>query len=233
MSTKSGYVGMYIKTTGQTSIQYEIIPRIISRFIVISNSIICFTSFIIFFIREKINPINKAILISGGIYSTLGIFINVLGQRAWPIVFLPISLGASYIYKTKFKKYIKFFYLFLIILFVFIPINRSFYRGAIIFQTREAYQAENFMIDHYNWENDDIILAYFRVGKYLGARLVRYVESEFSYIFPRINEYDSIFYTMGLDKSLLMYNYTKERILQEEKFSSVYNNGFSYLMIRP
>jgi hypothetical protein len=48
-------------------------------------------------------------------------------------------------------------------------------------------------------------------------------------LFPRINEYDSIVYTVGLGKNLLRYNYTTERILSEEKFNVVYNNGFSYI----
>lgn len=240
MSTSSGYIKIIETTTQKTTILFDIIPQIIRRSIVISTFIICFSGFIIFIIRGKIRPIDKAIFISGLIYSALGFFINILGQRAWVIAFLPISLGASYLYITKFRPYIKLSYLILIILFIFIPIGKTLYWRNITFQTIEAYKAENFVIDHYDWNNRNRILAHYRVARYFTSRLIHYIESEYTNYFwlegiaqKRINNYDSIFHTVGLEKILLRYNYTIERILHEEKFSSVYNNGFSYLMIKP
>jgi len=104
-----------------------------------------------------------------------------------------------------------------------------------MFQTREAYHAENFMIDRYNWTNPGFILAHFRVITYLQTKqpsLAYFEDDIYSPIFPRLKEYDSIVYTVGLGKNLLKYNYTMERILREEKLNVVYSNGFSYIAIK-
>jgi hypothetical protein len=104
-----------------------------------------------------------------------------------------------------------------------------------MFQTKEAYQAENFMIDHYNWKNPRVILAHYRVITYLQTKQpsVAYFEDDlYSPSFPMLKKYDCLVYTVGLGKNLLNYNYTTERILREEILNIVYNNGFSYIAIK-
>lgn len=104
-----------------------------------------------------------------------------------------------------------------------------------MFQTKEDYQTENFLIDHYNWTNPAFILAHYRVITYLQTKQpsVAYFEDDvYSPLFPRLKEYDCIVYTVGLGKNLLRYNYTTERILHDEKLNVVYNNGFSYIAIK-
>jgi hypothetical protein len=102
-----------------------------------------------------------------------------------------------------------------------------------MFQTKEAYYAENFMIDRYNWTNPSLILAHYRVTTYLQTKqpsLSAYFEDAvYSPLFPRLKEYDTIVYTVGLGKDLLRHNYTTEKILREEKLNFIYNNGFSYI----
>jgi hypothetical protein len=104
-----------------------------------------------------------------------------------------------------------------------------------MFQTKEAYHTENFMIDYYNWTNQAFILAHVRVITYLQTKqpsLAIFEDDVYSPLFPRLKEYDSIVYTVGLGKNLLSYNYTTERILREEILNVVYNNGFSYVAIK-
>jgi hypothetical protein len=93
-----------------------------------------------------------------------------------------------------------------------------------MFQTKEAYQAENFMMDHYNWTSPSLILAHVRVISYLQTKQPSFAYFEddvYSPLFPRLKEYDSIVYTVGLGKNLLRYNYTTEGILREEKLHGI------------
>jgi len=194
----------------------------------------CLVGFIILLIKRKMRDLDKAIFLTGGVYSAFGIIFSTLGSRAIPIVFIPISLGVPYLLESRFRPYIKSLFLVLLILFTFIPLHTSFYDSQVMFQTKEAYYAENFTIDHYNWTRPALILAHYRVITYLQAKhpSALYFESDFSPAFPRLKEYDSIVYTVGLGKNLLRYNYTTERMLREEILNVVYNNGFSYLAIR-
>ena len=61
---------------------------------------------------------------------------------------------------------------------------------------------------------------------------VRFEDDYFSPLFPRLNEYDAILYTVGLGNSFLKYNYTIEWIVNEENLSYIYNNGFSTISVK-
>jgi len=99
-----------------------------------------------------------------------------------------------------------------------------------MFQTNEAYQAENFMIDRYDWRESSLILAHLRVVTYLQAKqpYVAQFEDDVFTLLPRIEECDSIVYTVGLGKNLLRDDYAKGRMLREQ-LNVVYNNGSSYI----
>lgn len=228
------YAGKIEATLAPASVQLDIIAQTFSRFVVIVTTILCSAGFIVLLIKRRMRPLDKAVFLSGAVYSAVGSLVLLLGSRAIPLVFVPVSLGASYLFESRFRPYLKCLFLVLLILFLFIPLHMSFYDSQIMFQTKEAYQAENFMIDHYNWTNPSLTLAHFRVATYLRTKQpsVAYFESDFSTLFPRIKEYDSIVYTVGLGKNLLRHNYTSERILREEKLNVVYSSGFSYMAIK-
>jgi hypothetical protein len=228
------YSSIVESTLTSTSVPINFVAQIFSRSVTIATIVACFVGFIILIIKRRMRDVDKAIFLTGTLYSVFGIFFSTFGSRAIPIVFIPISLGASYLLEGRFRSYVKFLFLALLILFVFIPLHSSFYDSQIMFQTKEAYEAENFMIDHYNWTNPSLILAHRSVITYLQTKQpsVAYFESEFYPLFPRLKDYDSIVYTVGLGKSLLSYNYTTERILHEYKLNVVYNNGFSYIAIK-
>jgi hypothetical protein len=103
-----------------------------------------------------------------------------------------------------------------------------------MYQTQEAYRAENFMVTTFNWTHPSFILAHTRVVTYLAARqpsTVNY-ESDFSRLFPRFKDYDSILYTIGLGKNMLRYNTTIEDVVQQGHINLVYDNGFSLMTIK-
>jgi len=229
------YSAIVEATLAPVSVPIDAVAQIFSRAVTIATITLCLVGFIILLIKRKMGDLDKAIFLTGIVYSAFGIVFYTLGSRAIPIVFIPISLGASYLLESRFRPYVKSLFLVLLILFVFIPLHGSFYDSQIMFETKEAYYAENFMIDHYNWTNPSVILAHYRVVTYLQTKQpsVAYFEDDvYSPLFPRLKEYDSIVYTVGLGKNLLRYNYTTERILREEKLNVIYNNDFSYVAIK-
>jgi hypothetical protein len=235
MTVPSEYSSIAKAVLAPVSVPIDEIAQMFSRGVTIATVMVCFAGFTVLLIKRKMRDLDKAIFLTGAVYLTFGIIFFTLGSRAIPIVFIPISLGASYLLKSRFRSYVISFFLVLLILFAFIPLHGTFYDSQIMFQTKEAYQAENFMIDHYNWTNQAFILAYFGVITYLQTKQPSpaiFDNDVYSPLFPRLKEYDSIVYTVGLGKNLIGYNYTTDRILREEKLNMVYNNGFSYVAIR-
>ena len=231
MTLPSEYSSISEAALAPVSVPIDAIAQMFSRTVTISTVVICVAGFIFLLIKRKMRDLDKAIFLTGALYSALGILFYTLGSRAILLAFIPISLGASYLFESNFRSYLKCSFLVLLILFLFLPLHMSFFDSQIMFQTKEAYQAENFMIDHYNWKKPSLILAHIRVVTYLQTKQpsVAYFESDSSILFPRLNDYDSIVYTVGLGKNLLKHNYSTERILHEEKLNLIYNNGFSYI----
>ncbi|MFX1508461.1 MAG: hypothetical protein ACFFDC_20465, partial [Promethearchaeota archaeon] len=225
----SEYTAKIEATLAPASLQLDTIAQTFSRFVIIAVTILCFAGFAILLITRKMRTIDKAVFISGLIYSAVGSVILLLGMRALPIVAIPVSLGASYLFESRFRQYLKPLFFVLLILFLSIPLHQSFQRD-IQFQTREAYIAENFFISNYTWTKPSIILAHFRVVKYFQPRLT--VSAYFSASQESVEEADSIFYTIGLGRHFLLKNYTLERMFCEERPNLVYNNAFSYIAIK-
>jgi len=231
----SEYSKIFEATLSPAHVPIDIVAQTFSRTVTITTIAICLAGFMILLIKRKLRDLDKAILITGAVYSIVGGLFFILGSRAFPIFFIPVSLGASYLLEGRFRRYIKSLFLILLILFVFIPLHVSFYDSQIFFQTKQAYCAENFMIDQYNWTRPSLILAHFRVITYLRTKqpsMANFENDVSSPLFPRLKEYDCIVYTIGLGKNLLRYNYTTEKILREEKFDMIYDNGFSYIAIK-
>lgn len=235
MTVPSEYSSIVKAVLAPVSVPIDEIAQMFSRGVTIATVMICFAGFTVLLIKRKMRDLDKAIFLTGVVYSAIGIIFYTLGSRAIPIVFIPISLGASYLLKSRFRSYVISLFLVLLILFVFVPLHGTFSTSQVMFQTKEAYQTENFLIDHYKWTNPSLILAHFRVITYLKTKqpsLVYFEDDVYSTLFPRIKEYDCIVYTVGLGINLLRYNYTTARILLEGKLNVIYNNGFSYIAIK-
>ena len=156
--------------------------------------------------------------------------VYVLGSRAVPLAFISVSLGASYLFATRFKPYLKSLFLVLVILFSFISLHAAFVKN-VYFSTEESYGAENFFIDHHNWTKRSLILADFWVADYFTGK-----QTLNAYTFSRdplmIKEVDTIFYTIGLGQDIYNFNYTIEKIINEERLNVVYSGGFSIVAKR-
>jgi hypothetical protein len=229
LSSANEYPPMAQATLAPVSVPIDAIAQMFSRTVTIAVALICVAGFIFLLVKRKMRALDKAILLAGAVYSGFGVLLNNLGERAIPIAFIPISLGAAYLFEGRFRPYLKYIFLVLLTLSAFIPLHMSF-SNEIQFQTQEAYKSENFMIDHYNWTKPSFILADFRVITYLESVSVA---SHFSSEPQTVKEVDTIFYTVGLGKDFSGYeNYTVEELFQEEKLNMVYNNGFSYLAMK-
>lgn len=228
----SEYSHLVERTLVPVSVPFDSIAQMFSRGVIVTMVMVCLAGFTVIVVRRKMRDLDKAIFLTGTLYSSIGIVLSALGSRAIPIVFVPLSLGALYLFESRFRPHMTSLFLVLLMLFVFVPLHTSFDNSQIMYQTKEAYQTENFMIDHYNWTPPSFILAHVRVMTYLQTKQpsVAYFEDDvYSPLFPRIREYDAIVYTVGLGINLLRYNYTTERILREEKLNVVYSDGFSYI----
>jgi hypothetical protein len=229
MAASPEYAAKIEGTLTSASIPLDIVAQTFSRFVVVATAIVCGIGFITLLIRKKVGLTDKAVFLSGIVYSILGALVFLLGSRTYSIVTIPISLGASYLFESRFRQYLKCLFFVLLILFLSIPLHSSFYDRDVLFQTKEAYEAANFMLDHYNGTNRNYILANYRVMTYLRYKITG---ADISHHPLEFKEADIIVYTVGLGRSLLKENYTIEKILSGERLNLVYDNGLSSIATR-
>lgn len=226
ITSGSEFANVVQATVAPVSPPIDAMPQMMSRVITIAFIIICSTGFLLSLIRRKSRNLDKAIFLTGTIYSVTGIVFYVLGSRAIALAFLPLSFGAVYLFETKLRPYLACVVLVLLILFPFVSFHSTF---TVIFQTGEEYSADNFFIDNYNWTNPGSILANFRVVNYLASKQ----SSEAYSVDPQaITEADTILYSIRLGKQFLELNYSMEKTIYEEKLDMIYNNGLSYVVTR-
>jgi hypothetical protein len=208
------------------SVPIDVIAQMLSRAVTIASVTICGAGFIILLFKRKTRSLDKAIFLTGTIYSAAGVVLYVLGSRAISLAFLPISLGAVYLFGTRLRPYLACVILVLLILFPSIPFHSTF---TSIFQTEEEYAADNFLISSHNWTKPGLILADYRAITYLESIQA---SDAYSPLIRVIKEADTIFCTIALGKELLYFNYSMEKIVYEKKLNTIYTNGFSYVATR-
>ena len=199
----------------------------ISFFLVVS---VCGFGFLILIYKKRLENVDKAFFLSGLFYFLIGNFLPILGSRAIAFIFIPISLGVYSFIKGRRVTILKTAFLVCLILFTFTSIHRTFF-DQVHFQTKEVYIAENFMLRNYSWNNTTPprVVIDFRQQNYLvgfepeGA----YFSGPNSANFSAINEYDCIFYTVGLGKSLAARSITIETLVENSSFNLIYSNGFT------
>lgn len=214
----------------------DVIPQLFSRTITIAFAILCFAGFVFLIIRRKLRVTDKAILVTGVFYSVLGVALYILGSRAIAIVFVPISLGIISLFETKFRPYLKYLVVVLLICFVFVPIHFSYATGfPTAFQTKEDLVSAHFMIEKYDWASKSVVITDLGTAVYTSPQIQGNTQID-SDLAPRfrlanITMYDSIVYSVGLAASLHRSNIPIEKTSQQitDKFDVVYNSGFSYI----
>jgi len=216
--------------TTTTIAPIDAIAQLFSRAVSITIVVVSVIGFILLLIKRKMREIDKAIFLTGALISALGFVFYYIGSRAIPVCFFAISLGASYLIESKQKRILTGFFLILVILFTFIPLHSSFI-SEIQFQTKEDYQTENFVIDHYNDTKASYVLAHLRVVTYMNAKNPNsYYEKPSSATLSNLDKYNIIVYTLGFGRSLLGYNYTAMRILREQRLNIVYSSDSSFVL---
>jgi hypothetical protein len=204
------------------------LAQVLSRAVTIAAVISCVAGSLLLLLKRKMRLFDLAIFTTGLVYTVLGLVLNTLGERALVILFIPFALGAAYIAQNKFRKVVLSIFLILIVLYAFIPLHLSF-NTEIQFQTTETYVADNFFLDHYNWNNPGLTVADFRTNNYLTAKL-----PVNQYIQPMLaadEHADGLLYTpqfVGLEIG----NYSSmQNLSQGQKLDVLYNDGFSFILI--
>ena len=225
MGSLSYFVSAATATTVQTSINN--IAQLFSRVVTITAVVICVVGLLILFLKRKTNVLDKAILFAGAIYSVLGVVLNTLGYRAVAVAFVPISLGAAFLFNSKFKICFAVVFSVLLALFFFIPLHNSFVTE-VSFQTNQNYVADNFFLDHYNWKNPGFVVTDFWTNTYLLPKLDNY-----QYIYPNFDlpqKVHTVLYTPQFTGINLDNYTTMQDFAQGENLNIVYNDGFSYIL---
>jgi hypothetical protein len=239
MTSSTEYSSIVSQSLVPVSVATDVVAQAFSRTATIAFAMICFVGFVILVIKRKMREIDKAIFLTGALYSGLGAVLNTLGARALPIVFIPISMGILYVYQSKFRPYLKCFILILLVLVVFIPIHTSFGWSYIQSQTKEAQETANFMIEKYDWNRHSIILSHVSDYAYIAPQVEgnSAIYNDFSSQFQSksIETYDCIIHSVGLAKSLESNNFSEENVSRQisDRFNVIYNSGLSYIAEKP
>lgn len=227
--TPTDYSSIASATVSTLPNSTDIIAQFFSRTVVVATIITGIVGLVFMLIKRKTNTLDKAILLAGIAYSGLGIVLNTIGFRALALVFIPISLGAAFLFKGKLKPFLAGLFLVLLILFLFVPLHTSF-ATQVTFQTREAYVAENFFLNHFHWESSSFVVTDFWTASYLTTKT-----SSYEYIYTTLNtgaRPDVVLWTPQMVSSGLA-NYSSMQSLSEgERLNLVYNDGNSYVLTK-
>lgn len=216
----------------------DVIAQLFSRVTVVATAVVTGLGFMVLVVKRKLKHNDYAILLTGVLYVGVGVLLPVLGERAFFMVAVPASLGASYLVESKLKKYFRPLFLILVVLFTFVLIHETFYDRYTQFQTREAYLTANFMVERYNWTSAGTILSNIGEYAYLLGRIERntILENDASPSFQELNvdKYNCIIYSVGLEKSLLRYNFSIQETSREieNRFDILYSSGLFYIASR-
>ena len=235
LNSSSEYSSVIQSSITPASVPVDDIAQLFSRATTIVAIAICVIGFLFLIIKRKLRNLDKALLLTGMFYTGLGVFLAALGSRAIVIAFIPVALGAVWLFESKIHPYLKkifsAFVIVLLILFLFIPLHLSF-NSSIQFQTQESYKAENFLIQHAEWEKSPYVFAYSRVIPYVQSKIA-FDTPITPYLDTEGKPFDIVLYTVGLGKDLLTQNYTLQKIISEDNLNLVYSTGVSIIATRP
>lgn len=234
--TSSSEYSATIQTTVQVSSNsIDAFAQLISRAVIVSTAALCLLGFILLILKRGTKNHDKAVFIIGFLYSIGGVFTFLLGTRALSIFMVPLSLGVAYLVESKFTKRFKPFiiaiFVLLLLFFPFVPLHGSFSNEDIQFQTIEAYDAANMLLDNYDLSKDGNVLADYRVVTYFESRMGGDEQTNFIYDPLMTHKADVLFYTIGLGNKMIEKNTSLQQIYDEERLNVVFNNGYSKILI--
>jgi hypothetical protein len=236
-SAPSEYSSVVGAATALSSVAADAFPRLFSRTVTVAFVIISIVGFVLLIFRRKLRKIEKALLLTGAVYLGLGVPLYVLGYRALPIFFIPISLGVPFLFQSKFRKYLKYFVVILLVFVVFIPIHSSFNNPTTL-QTKEDLSTANFMIEKYDWNSKSIVITDNAAKWYISPQVPgnTAIDADLSPTIrlSNITDYDCIVSSVGLVNTLQVNDISIEKTSQQiiSKFDLVYSSGFSYVALK-
>ena len=214
----------------------DVLSQNVSRLLTVLVVLVCLVGFIFLLIKRKLRAVDGAIFLAGAIYSIIGLAVSSLGERALAILVIPVCLGITYLFNTRFKSYLIGLFLILLILFVAVPIHSSFGGYPITFQSKNDLTTANFIIEKYNWNSSSFIIADVGMSYYISTQIQgkTIVDASNAARFGLANftDYDSIIYSVGLANSLQSKGISIENNSQLLRFDVVYNSGSSYIAIK-
>jgi len=226
-----------VEVTLETAIVNPIdaIAQLFSRFSTLGFIGLSLLGFLLLLKKGKIKIIDKAVLLVGLCYSSVGLVLYTLGTRAVVIIFIPLTLGAAYLLEYKYKKFRRFFKSSILVLFLvllssslFIQVHQAF-NNEIQFQTKEAYQADNFLLDHLDWNKENLkVVMDYRSVTYFQSLL----SNDVGYLYKNITSIDYIdvvFHNVMLSR-IIDANLTNNSTFYEN-FNRLYDNGVTYVAL--
>jgi hypothetical protein len=237
-SAPSEYSSVVGAATASSSIAADAIPHLFSRMVTIAFVLLSIVGFIFLIYRRKLRNAEKAIFLTGAIYLGLGVPLYVLGYRALPLFFIPVALGIPFLFQSKFRKYLKYFVLVMLIFVVFIPMHSSFNDYPTTLQTKEGLSTANFMIEKYDWNSKSIVITDNAAKWYISPQVEGYTAIDADLAptirLSNITNYNCIVNSAGLAHTLEASNISIEKTSQQimSKFDLVYNSGFSYIAMK-
>ncbi|MFB3888913.1 MAG: hypothetical protein ACE14S_05430 [Candidatus Bathyarchaeia archaeon] len=235
----SEYSGMVDITISGASLPVDRIVQTFSRTATVLAIALCLIGFIFALTKKKMRDIDKAIFFAGIVYSAIGIVLSTLGSRAIPMAFIPVALGAAYLFESKYKRILGGIFCISLIFFVFVPMHASLGDYPIFFQTKNEYETEHFILDKYDMNASTTILSEISVRSYLRPQVPENVElqSVISVLFKsqEIGSIKCIVYDIGFEKALQKSDMPVENASREilSGFDVVYNSGTAYIAVRP
>lgn len=229
-SDYSSYSNIISSRLVPAKVPIDIIAQLFSRGVTISLGLICFLGFISLLAKRKLKQLDIAILLTGIVYSSVGLVLNTVGYRAFPLLFLPVSSGVVYLFYGKLRPYLAGIFLVLLVFVAFIPLHNSFTNYPVSFQTKEEQATSEFLIEKYDWAPPGEILMDTSTGGYVSPQvtgmteIVDYSSPTFT---SNIQHYNCIVYSVGLSATLRGENISLSKIL--DKFSLIYDSGSSYI----
>lgn len=237
--SSSEYGSLVSDTLAGSYVETDLIPRLLSRFVTIGFALLGGFGFVFVFIKRKLSNTDKSVLLSGLIYSAMGLVLYSLGSRAIPIALIPVSVGIMYLFTNKFGKYAKAIFLVLLVLFISVPLHTSFNSFPITYQTKEAQATQNFLIDRYDWTSRSSIFSDNGAKWYVSPQIPSYFSIDLIDDMRLYNltmvDYDCVVYSIDVKKGLELTNDSSLMSTVEimGELDALYSSGSSFIFVKP
>lgn len=219
------------------TIPFDVTAQFFSRAVVLVVLALCGTGFIFLLLKRKLRTVDKVLFLTGAVYGSLGFVLSILGMRAVVLALIPLSLGVSYLFEQKFKRYLKPILLILLMLFTFAIIHTTF--GDYPIQSKQDLSVSNFVLDEFDLKTNYRILSDVYTTAYLHtlASMNLVIDDVYStpYNSSTIGTYDSVIYSIYFEQTIERFANSPSNVTNEiqSRFNVIYTSGLDYIAIKP